>query len=168
MNRKAYPTLLGILRNSTKLGIVFLLLRNNRMTVTQISEKLGVSKAYLYGFVRQLVKDGVLLQPESEVKRNYVEKYYRLNWKIFASTDQKSQLKGMRPSEQKEVLQSFLAALGLHFRLFAEEVDRSGPEIYPRLQQSVRDDKVLMSYLVVPDIVYEKAVREVRRVIEDI
>src|SRR5712691_8276822 len=91
--RDVYKILLSTLGNSTKLSIVFLLSHNDRMTVTQMAKHVGVTKANLYHFVSQMVKDGLLSKPEAVVKENYVEKYYRLAPKLFESID---------PSEQRK------------------------------------------------------------------
>jgi DNA-binding MarR family transcriptional regulator len=69
-----YKILLNTLENPTKLSIVLLLSHRDKMTVTQMSKVVRVSRANLYHFVGQMVKDGLLSKPEAIVKKNYVEK----------------------------------------------------------------------------------------------
>jgi hypothetical protein len=61
-----------------------------------MSKVVRVSKANLYHFVNQMVKDGLLSKPEAHIKKNYVEKYYRLKENFFEAIDPSEQRKGSR------------------------------------------------------------------------
>ncbi len=61
---------------------------------------------------------GILCKPEALVKKNYVEKYYRLDEKFFEALDpseQRKRIKTARPEELKTILQSMLVSFGLDF-----------------------------------------------------
>lgn len=171
MKRDPYDLILDTLQNPTKLSIVFLLFRNQKMTVTQMSKHIGVSKANLYHFVSQMASDGLLSKPEAQIKRNYVEKYYRLNWGIFASIDpseQKKRLRDAKPLQQKTVLQSFLASLGLHFRLFAEEIASANDRMLSKISDSFARQQINLSYMVLPDETYKRTIGEVNRLVKSV
>jgi predicted transcriptional regulator len=171
MKTDTYDLILKTLQNPTKLSIVFLLMRFQRMTVTQMSKYVGVGKADLYHFVQQMVKEGLLTKPEAQVKRNYVEKYYRLEWKVLASIDPLEQKKRVRAASQQElksILQSFLASLGLHFRLFAEEIAKSDDKVLGEISRSFSKERIILSYMVLPDETYESAMKDLNEVLKKI
>src|SRR5215472_7386120 len=105
--------LFNALENPTKLNIIFLLSRHEKMTVTQMAEHVHVGRPNLYHFVNEMVKDGLLLKPEVQVKRNYVEKYYQLNRKVFESQNQaehKRLTRAASPEKLNSIIRSGLAA----------------------------------------------------------
>jgi len=170
LKRDANSVILNTLQNPTKLGVLFLLMRHPKLTVTQMSKDIGVSKANLYHFVGQMVEDGLLTKPEVAVRGNYVEKYYRLQWKALASVDpadQKKKVKAMRPEQQKEILQAFLASASLVSRLLAEELRRSDKDTLERINRAFQSDLVSMSYMVLPDLLYEQTVRKLNGVVDE-
>ena len=141
------------------------------MTVTQMSEHLGVGKAYLYRFIPQMVREGLISKPEAQVKDNYVEKYYRLIWKPFASMntlEQKTKLRSLPAAEQKKILESFLATLGLQFRLLAEEMAKASPVMTEDVGRSFQEGRVILSYLVLPDEIYDRLVKDVSSVVRGV
>ena len=163
--------ILNTLQNPTKLGVLFLLMRYPKLTVTQMSKSIGVSKANLYHFVSQMVRDGLLSKPEVAVRGNYVEKYYRLQWKALASidpADQKKRVKAMSPEQQREILQSFLASASLVSRLMGEEIHRADKPTLERIHRAFHSELINMSYMVLPDKAYEEAVRKINAVVGDI
>ena len=165
--RDVYSVLLDALANPTKLSIVFLLTHHYKMTVTQMAKQVGLTKANLYHFVGQMVADGLLSKPETVVKENYVEKYYRLNAKLFESinpSEQKKRLKAATPVELKIILQSALASLGLDFRLLAEEIDRADSMMLQQIATSVVEERITLSYSILPDKAYEYVLGELKRV----
>ncbi len=165
--RDVYKVLLNTLGNPTKLSIVFLLSHHDKMTVTQMAKHVGVGKANLYHFVSQMVKDGLLSKPESLVKRNYVEKYYRLDEDFFDSIDssvQRKRLKSAPLGELKSILQSTLASIGLDFRLMAEEIARADDRMLQEIARIVADERITLSYSILRDKAYEYVLGELRRV----
>lgn len=169
--RGTTSVILNTLQNPTKLGVVFLLMKHPKLTVTQMAKSMGVSKANLYHFVSQMAKDGLLSKPEVAVRGNYVEKYYRLQWKALASVDaadQKKRIKGMGPEQQREILQAFLASASLVSLLMAEEIRRADKAALERIHGSFQSDSIKMSYAVLPDKVYEEAIRKLNAVEEDV
>jgi predicted transcriptional regulator len=170
LKRDPSSVILNTLQNPTKLGVLFLLMRHPKLTVTQMSKDIGVSKANLYHFVGQMVKEGLLSKPEVAVRGNYVEKYYRLQWKALASVDpadQKKKVKVMNPEQQREILQSFVASVSLVSRLLAEEIRRSDKGTLERIHQAFQSDLVSMSYMVLPDSLYEQMIRKLNGVVEE-
>lgn len=155
------------LENPTKLNIIFLLSRHERMTVTQMAEHVRVGKPNLYHFVNQMVKDGLLSKPEVQVKRNYVEKYYRLNRKPFeslSSGEQRRLMKSASPEKVVSILRSGLAAIGLELRLIAEEYAHADREVMQALARSVADERVSLSYAILSDEAYDYVVSELRKI----
>lgn len=162
--------ILNTLQNPTKLGVLFLLMRHPKLTVTQMSKDIGVSKANLYHFVGQMVQEGLLSKPEVVVRGNYVEKYYRLQWKALASVDpadQKKKVKSMGPEQQREILQAFLASISLVSRLLAQEIRQSDKGTLERIHQAFRSELVSMSYMVLPDTLYQQTIRKLNGVVDE-
>ena len=165
--RDIYKILLNMLENPTKLSILMLLTHHRKMTVTQMSKFVRVSKANLYHFIGQMVKDGLLSKPETLVKKNYVEKYYRLDEKFFEALDpyeQRKRLKAARPEELKTILQSTLVSLGLDFRLMAEELARADDKTLKQIAKSVNEERITLSYSILSDKVYERVLAELKRI----
>jgi DNA-binding Lrp family transcriptional regulator len=164
--RDIYSVLLSTFKNPTKVSIVFLLSHYGKMTVTQMSKKVGVSKANLYHFVNEMVRDELLSRPEAVVKKNYVEKYYHLNQKMFGAVDpseQRKRLKLAKPEEQKTIIQSMLASLGLYLRLFAEEIGQTDARMLERFRNAIAKEEIALSYLILPNEAYNYALEELRR-----
>ena len=165
--RDIYEILLNTLENPTKLGILMLLTHHPKMTVTQMSKFIGVSKANLYHFVGQMVKDGILSKRETIVKKNYVEKYYRLDEKFFRALDpaqQRERLKAARPEELKAILQSTLVSLGLDFRLMAEEIATADDKSLKQIAKSVAEEQITLSYSILSDKTYDHILTELKKI----
>ena len=165
--RDIYKILLNTLENPTKLSILMLLTRHRKMTVTQMSKLVKVGKANLYHFVGQMVKDGLLSKPEALVKKNYVEKYYRMDEKFFEAIDpseQRKRLKAARPEDLKTILQSTLVSLGLDFRLMAEEIAGADDRTLKQISRSVGEERITLSYSILTDKAYEHILAELKRI----
>ena len=165
--RDIYKILLNTLENPTKLSVLMLLTHHDKMTVTQMSKLVKVGKANLYHFVGQMVKDGLLSKPEALVKKNYVEKYYRLDERFFEAIDpseQRKRLKAARPEELKTILQSTLVSLGLDFRLMAEEIARADDRTLKQIAKSVAEERITLSYSILTDKAYEHILAELKRI----
>ena len=165
--RDIYKILLNTLENPTKLGVLMLLTHRDKMTVTQMSKLVKVGKANLYHFVGQMVKDGILSKPEALIKKNYVEKYYRLDERFFEGIDpseQRKRIKSAKPEELKTILQSTLLSIGLDFRLLAEEIARADDNTLEQIARSVAEERITLSYSILPDKAYEYVLAELKRV----
>jgi len=165
--RDIYNILLNTLENPTKLSVLMLLTHHNKMTVTQMSKLVKVGKANLYHFVGQMVKDGILSKPEALVKKNYVEKYYRLDERFFEAIDpseQRKRLKAARPEELRTILQSTLVSLGLDFRLMAEEIAKADDTTLKQIARSVTEERITLSYSILTDKAYEHVLAELKRI----
>ena len=165
--RDIYKVLLDALGSPTKLGILMLLSHSEKMTVTQMSKRMKVTKANLYHFVSQMVRDGLLSKPEPQVKKNYVEKYYRVDPAFFAAVDpaeQKKRTKAAKPAELKGILQSALVSIGLDFRILAEEIANADTKVLNKVAKLVAEDNVTVSYTIIHDKTYEAILPELRRI----
>ena len=128
MTKNRYEILSEVFRNPTKFRIIMLLTEQGRMTVTQMSKLISVSKSNLYHFISQMVKEGLVLEPEVIPKKNYVEKFYRLNEEMFRAEDPKEWEKvlvGASNSEIKEVVSSVLMGYSMTLSFIADRVAKS-------------------------------------------
>ena len=128
MTKNRYEILSEVFRNPTKFRIIMLLTEQGRMTVTQMSKLISVSKSNLYHFISQMVKEGIVLEPEVIPKKNYVEKFYRLNEEMFRAEDPKEWEKvlvGASNSEIKEVVSSVLMGYSMTLSFIADRVAKS-------------------------------------------
>ena len=165
--RDIYKILLNTLENPTKLSVLMLLTHHDKMTVTQMSKLVVVGKANLYHFVGQMVRDGILRKPEALVKKNYVEKYYRLDGKFFEALDpseQRKRIKTARPEELKTILQSTLVSLGLDFRILAEEISSADDKMLKQIARMVAEERITLSYSILPDRAFEYVLAELKRI----
>jgi len=160
---------LDAMQNPTKLKIIFLLMKHPKLTVTQMSKEIGVSKANLYHFAAKMMKDGLLSEPEVVVKGNYVEKYYTLKWGALESINAvERRINSLRPEEQKEVLQTFLVSATFVSRMLADELSRPDKNALAKIHSAYRKNMINTSYLVLPDEVYAEAVRKLNKVVKEI
>ena len=160
---------LDAMQNPTKLKIIFLLMKHPKLTVTQMSKEIGVSKANLYHFAAKMVKDGLLSEPEVVVKGNYVEKYYTLKWGALESINAvERRINSLRPEEQKEVLQTFLVSATFISRMLADELSRADRDALAKIHSAYRKNMINTSYLLLPDEVYAEAVRKLNKVVKEI
>ncbi len=162
-----YKVLLNTLGNPTKLSVMMLLSRHDRMTVTQMSKLVKVTKANLYHFVNQMVRDGMLSEPEAVVNKNFVEKFYHLDEKFFKGLDPEKQRKRLRassPSELKTILQSALVSIGLDLRLIAEELSDADTNTLAKITKLVAEEKIILAYTTLSDKAYDSIVKELKEV----
>ena len=160
---------LDAMQNPTKLRIIFLLMKHPRLTVTQMSKDIGVSKANLYHFAGQMVKDGLLTEPEVVVKGNYVEKYYTLKWGALESINAvERKIKSLKPEAQREILQTFLVSATLVSRMLAEELGKADRNALADIHSAYRKDMINTTYLIIPDEVYAGAVKKLNKVVKEI
>jgi DNA-binding HxlR family transcriptional regulator len=164
-----YSKLLKTFQNSTKMSIILLLSENEKMTVTQMAKQVDVTKANLYHFVGEMVRDGLLSKPEVKIRRNYVEKYYSLNEAAFKLADPvvaEEKLREAKPEQYRSLLQSFLTSLGLYFRLFAEEIARADSSKLELISSAFKKQEILLHYSVIGDPAYEYEINEYKKVIK--
>lgn len=131
MAENRYGVLSKAYMNPTKLSIILLLTEESRMTVTQMSEYINVSRSNLYHFVSQLVDDHILNEPEVVPKKNYVEKYYSLNEGMFRKEDPEEWdklLKGASLDDLRELFSSLLMGYSLILNLAAKRISSSSDE----------------------------------------
>jgi predicted transcriptional regulator len=167
--RDAVSVGLDAMQNPTKLQIIFLLMKHPKLTVTQMSKDIGVSKANLYHFAAQMVSDGLLSEPEVIVKGNYVEKYYKLKWGALESINAVEQrIKSFKPEAQREILQTFVASATLVSRKAADELGRADKKALAKIHSAYKKDMINTTYLLLPDEVYAEAVKRLNKVVKEI
>ena len=128
MTQNRYEILSDLFRNPTKFRIIMLLTEQERMTVTQMSKVIKVSKSNLYHFISQMVQQRLVLKPEVIPKKNYVEKFYRLNEDMFRAEDPKEWEKillGATNNEIKEVVSSVLMGYSMTLSFIADRIANS-------------------------------------------
>ena len=128
MTQNRYEILSDLFRNPTKFRIIMLLTEQERMTVTQMSKVIKVSKSNLYHFISQMVQQRLVLEPEVIPKKNYVEKFYRLNEDMFRAEDPKEWEKillGATNNKIKEVVSSVLMGYSMILSFIADRVANS-------------------------------------------
>lgn len=136
-NTEVFKVLMDCYSNPTKIGVLLLLSEQEKMTVTQMSEYLDVSRSNLYHFVGQMVKDGVLNEPEVVAKKNYVEKFYTLNEDLFRISDMINWpefLSGTSLSEVRSMVASSLLGISANLRIMAERLAIAGDDEINRIK----------------------------------
>ena len=133
-----------------------------------MADHVEVTKANLYHFVREMVKDGLLAKPDVKVKKNYVEKYYGLNEAAFRSVDPleiQRKISEVKPEECRIILQSFLTSLGLHLCLLAEEVKRAEVQKLEAIASAFKNQLIFLHYSILEDAAYTYELKEYNTVI---
>jgi len=79
--------LMQIFANSTRAAILYQLTRYKECSATDLARTLSQKVNNIYYHLRILEDNGIVNPPRSVIKRNYVEKYYSLSERFFASFD---------------------------------------------------------------------------------
>lgn len=131
MSLSRYEILLEAYRNPTKFRIILLLSEHSKMTVTDMAKSVKVSRSNLYHFIAQMVKDGIVKPPEVIPRKNYVEKFYRLNEDMFKAEEIKEWEKPILSAtteEIKETVSSILMGYSMILSLIADRIAASGDD----------------------------------------
>ncbi len=154
----AMEKLLTAFLNRTKLAIITLLIHRRSLTVTQMSRYLSTTRSNLYQTISDLLKSGIILGPESVVRKNYVEKYYTLNEAMFAVLDSekwKNRLKEMKPDQGRSLISSFLLAQSLRLQIMAREVEMADDSAASAISGLLKSERLILSYGRVSDGTYD-------------
>ncbi|MGC8558316.1 MAG: winged helix-turn-helix domain-containing protein [Nitrososphaeria archaeon] len=154
MKTEPSETLLRAFKNPTKLSIIALLLKNGQMTVTQLSKIINTTRPNLYRSIRELVNDGLILKPTVRVTKNYVEKYYGLNLKIFDSVKSRHVIDAIskaHTSDLRELMISFLLMNSLLSNVFVEQIKMASDSEMESYRQRILDGYILMSFSTLSD-----------------
>lgn len=136
-------------KNQTKMSIIFLLVEHEKMTVTEMSKYMEVSRSNLYQTVSQLVSDKILLKPEVIPKKNYVEKFYSLNPEFFASVDWaefESQLSTMSADETRAVLKASLASQTFNLAMLTEKLSHATDDSVLKIRDAWAKQEAIILY----------------------
>ena len=131
MSHSRYEILLEAYRNPTKFRIILLLSEHYRMTVTDMAKSVKVSRSNLYHFIAQMVKEGIVKPPEVIPRKNYVEKFYRLNEEMFKAEEIKGWEKlllSATAEEIKETVSSILMGYSMILNTIADRIAASGDD----------------------------------------
>ena len=155
-------------RNQTKLSIIIILFQKGKLTATQMSKIIGTSRSNLYQNLKEMVEDGILGEPESKVRKNYVEKYYYPNTEIFerfSPEDQKKALIDKTPEELKEYLLSALNSQILRLRIIAREIEMMSRKESEKIRDMYFYDQMLFSNSWVKKETYEMVIKHLREIV---
>jgi len=167
-----YDLVLDALGNSTKMSILLLLARNERLTVTQMAKYVSVTRSNLYHFVAEMVKDGLLAEPEVVVKKNHIEKYYFHNQEFWKAIDPIAQDKRMveklTRGEGRKLLRSTLLSMSLQYRLYADEFANATDEEMERVVEQFEKNRLMLSIWSVDDDVFDMVVSSMMKLRADV
>jgi DNA-binding transcriptional regulator GbsR (MarR family) len=155
-------------RNQTKLSIIIILFQKGKLTATQMSKIIGTSRSNLYQNLKEMVEDGILGEPESKVRKNYVEKYYYPNTEIFERFSQEDQEKALidkTPEELKEYLLSALNSQILRLRIIAREIEMMSRKESEKIRDMYFYDQMLFSNSWVKKETYEMVIKHLREIV---
>ena len=165
-SKEAVEALFESLQNPTKMSVILLIIEKGKLTVTQMAESIKVSRANLYHFVSELVKDELLSEPVSVVKGNYVEKYYSLNeqtWKKITGHEQSRRIAEISLEDLRSVFRSYFLSMSLQFRLYAQEMERIAKDDLDRIRDEVKNHNIVLSYTVMGDERYKFLMSELKK-----
>ena len=152
MSPNRYEILTEVFRNPTKFRIILLLSEHGRMTVTDMAKLVRASRSNLYHFIAQMVKDGIVKPPEVIPRKNYVEKFYRLNDEMFKAEEMKEWEKLLRiasPKEIKETVSSILMGYSMILSFIADRISASEGDAVEQLRNwLIEETPYTLSYAV--------------------
>ncbi len=167
-----YEVLLDALGNPTKTSILLLLSRRRKLTVTQMSKYIRVTRSNLYHFVGEMVKDGLIAEPEVVVRKNHIEKYYIQNpqfWKAIDPFTQEKLIKEtLTPEQGRRLLISAFLSLSLQFRIYADEFMNATDEEVARAAKQFEIERLMISIWSVDDNVYDMVIPRLRGLLRDV
>lgn len=159
------------LRNRTKLSIIILLFQKGRLTATQMSKFIGTSRSNLYQNLKEMVEDGILKEPETKVRKNYVEKYYIPNNELFRNSSYEEQVEATRskdPEQLREFLISGITSQILRLQIILEEIQAISPDEMRRFHDMYGEGNILLSNSWLSESAYRKALTDIREVLKKI
>lgn len=167
-----YDLLIDVLGNTTKMSILLLLSRKKKLTVTQMARSIRVTRSNLYHFAGEMVKDGILAEPEVVVMKNHIEKYYSHNpvfWKGLDPAEQDRRLKeGLTPEEGRKLLRSTFLSLSIQYRMYADEFANATDEEMRRVGEEFEKDRLMISVWGVDDDEYGTVVAALKKLLSDL
>ncbi len=148
-----YDIMINAIRNPTKLKIITLLTNHDKMTVTGMSKHIKTTRSNIYQNISELLKNNIVLEPEIKVKKNYVEKYYRLNNSFFDldEFEMENEIVKLSNDDFRNLLKSFFLAQSMNLSILAEEIDNVSDENISKIKTIGGKNKILMSYGSVSD-----------------
>ena len=148
-----YDIFMGAFRNLTKLKIITLLTNHDKMTVTQMSKYIKTTRSNIYQNISELLKNNIVLEPEIKVKKNYVEKYYRLNNDFFDFDEfaLEKEITKLSNEDFKNLLKSFFLAQSMNLNIIAEEIDGLDDRNINKLKTIESMNKMMTAYGSVSD-----------------
>ena len=170
MTRKIYERFTRSFRNPTKLSIMLLLAQKKNMTVTQMSGYIEVTKANLYHSIVELVKDGLVSEPEVQIRKSYIEKYYHLNALVFRAIDpfelQKRLNQDANSTEYKDLLEALFMSFSFYFKIYAHEISKASPEKLEQMIKAVKEENLLLAALSLDDDQYSYELKEMNDILK--
>ncbi len=154
--------------NRTKLSIIILLFQKGRMTATQMSKFIETSRSNLYQNLKEMVEGGILKEPETKIRKNYVEKYYSPNVELFQGfsfEDQMKVIESKDPEQLREYLISAIMSQILRLRIIAEEIQMISSDEIDRVRDMYREGNILFSNSWVSESTYRKAISHIKEVL---
>ena len=148
-----YDIFMSAFRNFTKLKIITLLTNHDKMTVTQMSKYIKTTRSNIYQNISELLKNNIVLEPEIMVKKNYVEKYYRLNNDFFDFDEfaLEKEITKLSNEDFRNLLKSFFLAQSMNLNIIAEEIDGLNDKNINKLKTVESMNKMVTSYGAVSD-----------------
>ncbi|WP_297214925.1 winged helix-turn-helix domain-containing protein [Thermoplasma sp.] len=135
--------------NRTRLMIISLIIKNGPMTVTDLSKVIKTSRSNLYQLIKDMLSDGVIVQSKTEVKKNYVEKYYSINESLFASVkseDLRKAITIMDDESFRNLLISFLTTASAMMSIAAEQISIATEDDMRNYREEINGDHMIMSF----------------------
>ncbi|MCL5888695.1 MAG: winged helix-turn-helix domain-containing protein [Candidatus Thermoplasmatota archaeon] len=163
-----YEKLNRIYSNPTNLMIIYLLLENESLTVTDMSKNLNMTRANLYRTVKNLVDENILLEGKTVVEKNYVKKYYSLNLEFFSSIKAAEQLDYIEKLDSEpfaEMLSSFFTSQSAFLNLQAQKINSMGRESRKQLKEKLTGDNFLFSFSSLENASFEKYLKRMKEVV---
>ncbi|MGC8566964.1 MAG: winged helix-turn-helix domain-containing protein [Caldisphaera sp.] len=153
---KIIEKLLKIFKNPTKLSIIALLIKNKEMSVTQISKILNTTRSNLYQSIKDLLNDKIILLSRIQVNKNYVEKYYKLNFDLLDRVKSANLMEAIKKSsieDFKDLTISFLIINSLISNILIDDLKRSSENKIKEFKEKWLNNNIYisMSFLTISD-----------------
>lgn len=145
---KSLEILHEVYKDSTMTMVIFTLIENKTLTVTDMAGEMNMTRSNIYRSVRQLLNYGIINLDHEETVKNYVKKYYRLNEVFFKSVSYESQIKSLvdlNAESFSKVISGMLLSFSHYLKLQHDKIIKMNEAELKEIKDQLKENNAIMS-----------------------
>ncbi len=145
---KSLEILHEVYKDSTMTMVIFTLIENKTLTVTDMAGEMNMTRSNIYRSVRQLLNYGIINLDHEETVKNYVKKYYRLNEVFFKSVSYESQIKSLvdlNAESFSKVISGMLLSFSHYLKLQHDKIIKMNEAELKEIKEQLKENNAIMS-----------------------